>query len=125
MLGKFSKCIKRHKYIKYTIFGILAVCMYVCMLSYVRLCDPKDYSQPGFSVHGFPGVLVVKNLPTKVRDACLILGLGRYPGGKYHGQKGGWCATVHAIKKVGHELATEHARILRPVPHHCIDHYKG
>ena len=99
MLGKFSKCIKRHKYIKYTIFGILAVCMYVCKLSYVRLCDPKDYSQPGFSVHGFPGVLVVKNLPTKVTDASLVPGLGRYPGGKYHGQKGGWCATVHGIKK--------------------------
>ena len=28
----------------------------------------------------FPGCLVVKNLPAKAGDACLIPELGRYPG---------------------------------------------
>ena len=80
-----------------------SACEYSVLLpsrfSRVRLCDSMDYSQPGSSVHGLPGVLVVKNLPTNVRDASSIPGVGRYPGGKSHGQKGGWCATVYGIKK--------------------------
>ena len=58
-------------------------------------------------------VLLVKNLPASagdVRDACMIPGLGRFPGGG-HGNplqysclenpmdRGAWWATVHRVAK--------------------------
>ena len=62
--------------------------------------------------------LVVKNLPASagdIRDAALIPGLGRYPGGG-HGNtpwysclvfflmdRGAWWATVHRVQRVGHD----------------------
>ena len=61
---------------------------------------------------------MVKNLPASagdIRDAALIPGLGRYPGGG-HGNtpwysclvfflmdRGAWWATVHRVQRVGHD----------------------
>ena len=42
---------------------------------------PGDFGTREGRVLGFPGVSVVKNLPTKARDMGLIPGLGRSPGG--------------------------------------------
>ena len=66
--------------------------------------------------------LVVKNLPTKARDAGdmgSIPGLGRFPR-KGHGNplqcsclenpmnRGAWPAIVHGVTKNGHDSASEH-----------------
>ena len=59
---------------------------------------------------GFPGVLVVKNLPANVGDVSLIPGSGKSPGGgngnplQYsclgnHMDRGAWWATVHGVAK--------------------------
>ena len=68
--------------------------------------------------------LVVKNLPTKARDAGdmgSIPGLGRFPR-KGHGNplqcsclenpmnRGAWPAIVHGVTKNGHNSASEHVR---------------
>ena len=62
-------------------------------------------------------VLVVKNPPANVRDAGLIPGSGRCPGGG-HGNplqysclenamdRGAWRATVHRVAKSGTRLST-------------------
>ena len=76
--------------------------------SCLTLCDSKDCSLPGFSVHG-----IVKNPPPNagdIRDADLNPGLGTSPGGG-HGDslqysclentmgRGAWQATVHGVAK--------------------------
>ena len=70
---------------------------------------------------GFPGGAVVKNLPANTgdaRDAGLIHGSGRSPGGGNdnslqnsslgnHMDRGVWQATVNGVtKRVRHDLAT-------------------
>ena len=58
----------------------------------------------------FPGCLVVKNLPAKAGDACLIPELGRYPGDGNGNplqysclgnpmDRETWWATVHGVSK--------------------------
>ena len=71
---------------------------------------------------GFPGGSVVKNLPANAGDVASIPGLGRSPG-EGNGNplqysclenpmdKGAWWATVHAVPRDGHDLAT------KPPPH--------
>ena len=66
-------------------------------------------------ISGFPGGLVVKNLPTNAGDVGLIPGLGRLPG-EGNGNplqffclgnlmdRGAWQAIVHGIAK---DLATQ------------------
>ena len=61
-------------------------------------------------ISGFPGGLVVKNLPTNAGDVGLIPGLGRLPG-EGNGNplqffclgnlmdRGAWWATVHGVAK--------------------------
>ena len=71
---------------------------------------------------GFPGGLVVKNLPDNAGDSGLIPGLGRSSGegnGNHSSiplqyscpenpmSKGVWWATVHGVARVGHKLATK------------------
>ena len=65
---------------------------------------------------GFPGGSVLKNLPASAGDAVLIPGSGRSLG-KGNGNpfqyfclgnpmdRGAWWATVHAVERVGHNLA--------------------
>ena len=60
-------------------------------------------------------VLMVKNAPAHAGDAGLIPELGRSPGGRngYPLQysclrEGGSQATVHGVKRVGHDCASEH-----------------
>jgi len=60
---------------------------------------------------GFPGGLVVRNLPANTGDGSSISGPGRSPGdgnghplqysclGKSHGQRGAWQAIVHRVTK--------------------------
>ena len=59
---------------------------------------------------GFPGVSAVKNLPANARDAILIPGLGRPPGGGNGNQlqysclenpkdREAWWAIVHKVTK--------------------------
>ena len=68
---------------------------------------------------GFPGGLVVKNLPAKAGDAGdagPIPGSGRPPGEENGNPlqyfrlenpmgRGAWQATVHGVTRVGHELS--------------------
>ena len=74
---------------------------------------------------GLPGDSVVKNLPANMGDPGSIPGSGRsleekmathcsILAGEFHGQRGlsGYSSWVH--RRVGHDLATEHAR--------CIPH---
>ena len=60
---------------------------------------------------GFPGNSVVKNLPANARDACLMPGSGRSPGGGKGNplqysclgnpmDRGAWQAAVHGVTKV-------------------------
>ena len=121
------------------------------------LSNPMDCSLPGSSVHGifqarvlewgaiafsdiyiimykigFPGGLVVKNLPAKAwdaGDACSIPGLGRSPG-KGNGNplqyfclenpmgRGAWQATVHGVTRVGHDLVTKPLLLFLPGKSH-------
>ena len=65
---------------------------------------------------GFPGGSMVRNLPANSRHEGLIPELGRYPG-EGNGNllqyfclgnpmdRGTWWATVHAVKRVGRNLA--------------------
>ena len=67
---------------------------------------------------GFPGGLVVKNLPAKAEDLGLIPGLGRSPG-EGNGNplryswlenpmdRGAWRATVQGVTRAGHDLVTK------------------
>ena len=75
----------------------------------------SSFPPPGFiylkpSTIGFPGGLVVKNLPANAGDAGLIPGLGRFPGGGHSNplqysclgnsmDRGAWQAIVHAMAK--------------------------
>ena len=69
---------------------------------------------------GFPGGSAVKNLPASARDAALIPGLGRSPGGGNGNPlqysclensmgRGAWWALVHGVEDSWARLATEHA----------------
>ena len=73
---------------------------------------PKSYLCANMDVEGFPGGAVVKNPPAKAggaRDAGLIPGLGRSPGGHSNllqcscledpMDRGAWQATVHRVAK--------------------------
>ena len=67
---------------------------------------------------GFPGSSAVKQSACNAGDADFIPGLGRSPGGG-HGNllqcsclgnpmdRGAWQATVHRVRRVGHDLATK------------------
>ena len=70
---------------------------------------------------GFPGGSVVKNPPVNAgdaRDTGSILGSGKSPG-EGNGNplqysclenpkdRGAWCATVHGVARVGHDLVTK------------------
>ena len=59
---------------------------------------------------GFSGGSVIKNLPAKAGDVCLIPGLGKSPGGGNGNplqfsclgnpmNRGAWQATVHGVSK--------------------------
>ena len=66
-----------------------------------------------YNIWGFPGGLVIKNLPANAgdtEDVGSIPGLGRYPGGEngnplqyfcwdYHMDRGAWQATAHGVAK--------------------------
>ena len=63
-----------------------------------------------YTIMGFLGDSVVKNLPANVGDTGLIPGLGRSPGGGHDNplwysclrnpmDRGAWRATVHGISK--------------------------
>ena len=41
-------------------FYLFTVCMFVCVLSRVWLCDPMDYSPPGSSVHGTSWAIILE-----------------------------------------------------------------
>ena len=67
---------------------------------------------------GFPGDSMVKNPPAKAGDAGLIPGSRRSPGEgngntlQYSGlenptDREAWCATVHEVGRVRHDLATK------------------
>ena len=119
--------------------------MYVCLLTCLSLCASlpfavssssyKDTSPTGLgptllnsviywillnsviSLKGFPGGLVVKNLPANAGDAGLIPGLGRSPGGGNGNplqysclgnpmDRGAWWAAVHEVTKSQTQLTS-------------------
>ena len=66
-----------------------------------------------YFIWGFPGGLMVKNLPTNAKDMGLIPGLGRFlgEGNSYPFQyfalknsmnRGTWQAIVHGLQRAGH-----------------------
>ena len=71
-----------------------------------------------YSIVGFPGGSVVKNLPASAGDVGSILGLERSPG-EGNGNplqyscmenpmdRGAWQATVHGDTRAGHDLVTK------------------
>ena len=78
---------------------------------------PGLISTPCLSNLASQVALVVKNLPADegdIRDASLIPGSGRYPGGGHSNplqssclenphDRGAWRATVHGVTKSGHD----------------------
>ena len=94
-------------------------------LAFVECCQSflDEFWWAVWLLTGFPGGLVIKNLPTNAGDAGdsgLIPGLGRSPG-KRNGNplqcsclqnptdSRAWGATVHGVKRVKNDWATEHA----------------
>ena len=79
---------------------------------YIGLEEPSDHNESSILREGGTSqiVLVVKNLPANARDAGLIPGLGRSPGGgkgyslQYSGLenpmgRGAWWAIAHSVTK--------------------------
>ena len=115
--------------------------------SCLTLCDPMDYSLPGFSVHGIlqariqasgcHTVQFLEKYSSLVPD-CNAGDLGSIPGlGRSSGEgngnplqysclenpmdRGSWQAIVHGIARVGQDLATTPVQQLAYRDWHCVN----